>query len=436
MTSTMPDKNLKDTAAIRVALCDLNGVARGKRLPGAQINKALQGEVRMPLSTPTVDIWGRDIEDGKMIFASGDADGLCRPIRNHMLAAPWLGANAGTIPVWMFTETGEPSDVDPRQALAQVLLRYREYGLTPVVASELEFYLIPLNAETPGFTTEGVLSLHQLDAVAPLLDEIYAACAVQGIAADAAISECGAGQFEINLLHRDDALLAADDAVFFKHIVKGFARNHGYAASFMAKPDGIAAGSGMHLHFSLLDKEGINVFDNASDEGSDLLRCAVAGVLAAMQESTLIFAPHYNSYRRLRPDTHAPTSVCWGYENRTAAVRIPGGSHAARRIEHRVAGADANPYLVMAAVLGAALFGIENKLSPATPINGNAYEADVPQLPDHWSAAITAFESGSIVADIFAEQLCEVFVQLKRQEQSRFLEQISPFEHSSYSELV
>ena len=128
--------------------------------------------------------------------------------------------------------------------------------------------------------------------------------------------------------------------------------------------------------------------------------------------------------------------MCWGYENRTAAVRIPGGSHPARRIEHRVAGADANPYLVVSAVLGAALIGIENKLSPATPLNGNAYEADVPQLPDHWSAAISAFESGSMIADIFAEQLREVFVQLKRQEHSRFLEQISPFEHSSYSELV
>ena len=440
MTSPVPDKvpdnKFTDASAIRVALCDLNGVARGKRLPGTQIQKALQGEVRMPLSTPTVDIWGRDIEDGKMIFVSGDADGICRPIRDQVLPAPWLGPNAGTIPVWMYTEAGEPSDVDPRQALAQVLQRYTEHNLKPVVASELEFYLTPLGAESAGFTTEGVLSLHQLDTVAPLLDDIYAACSVQGIAADAAISECGPGQFEINLLHRDDALLAADDAVFFKHIVKGFARKHGYAASFMAKPDGTAAGSGMHLHFSLLDNSGTNVFDNASDEGSDLLRYAVAGVLAAMHESTLIFAPHYNSYRRLRPDTHAPTSVCWGYENRTAAVRIPGGSHLARRIEHRVAGADANPYLVMSAVLGAALIGIENKLTPATPLNGNAYEADVPQLPNHWNAAISAFESGSMIADIFAEQLREVFVQLKRQEHSRFLEQISPFEHSSYSELV
>ena len=440
MTSPVPDKvpdnKFTDASAIRVALCDLNGVARGKRLPGTQIQKALQGEVRMPLSTPTVDIWGRDIEDGKMIFVSGDADGICRPIRDQVLPAPWLGPNAGTIPVWMYTEAGEPSDVDPRQALAQVLQRYTEHNLKPVVASELEFYLTPLGAESAGFTTEGVLSLHQLDTVAPLLDDIYAACSVQGIAADAAISECGPVQFEINLLHRDDALLAADDAVFFKHIVKGFARKHGYAASFMAKPDGTAAGSGMHLHFSLLDNSGTNVFDNASDEGSDLFRNAVAGVLAAMHESTLVFAPHYNSYRRLRPDTHAPTSVCWGYENRTAAVRIPGGSHLARRIEHRVAGADANPYLVMSAVLGAALIGIENKLTPATPLNGNAYEADVPQLPNHWNAAISAFESGSMIADIFAEQLHEVFAQLKRQEHSRFLEQISPFEHSSYSELV
>jgi len=414
-------------------------VARGKRLTGdagSHLEKALQDKIRMPLSVTTVDIWGRDIEENKMIFASGDADGICRPIQNHIVAAPWLGPDAGTIPVWMFTEAGQPSDVDPRHALANVLHRYRNLRLTPVVATELEFYLTPLGGNPADFNSEGVLSLHELDTVAPLLDDIYAACAAQSIAADAAISECGPGQFEINLLHRDDALRAADDAIFFKHIVKGYARKHGFTATFMAKPDGTNAGSGLHLHFSLLDNNGLNAFNNNTDEGSPLLKSAVAGVLLAMVESTLIFAPHYNSYRRLRKNTHAPTSVCWGYENRTAAVRIPGGAHQSRRIEHRVAGADANPYLVMAAILGAALIGIEKQLTPAPPITGNAYEADVPQLPDNWTAAITNFRTGSMIAEIFNPQLHEVFALLKLQEQSRFQEQISPFELFSYAEHV
>ena len=252
MTSRTDDKNNTNTTAIRVAACDLNGVERGKRIPGTQIDKALQGNIRMPLSATTVDIWGRDIEQSKMIFASGDADGICRPIRDQVLPAPWLGPNAGTIPVWMFTEAGRPSDVDPRQALAKVMERYAKHNLTPVVATELEFYLTPQSSDIAHFSSEGVLSLQQLDAVAPLLDDIYSACAAQGIAADAAISECGPGQFEINLLHRDNALLAADDAVFFKNIVKGYARFHGFAANFMAKPVGTAAGSGLHLHFSCL----------------------------------------------------------------------------------------------------------------------------------------------------------------------------------------
>lgn len=155
-----------------------------------------------------------------------------------------------------------------------------------------------------------------------------------------------------------------------------------------------------------------------------------------MAESTLIFAPHHNSYRRLRPDTHAPTTVCWGYENRTAAVRIPGGPMAARRIEHRVSGADANPYLVLASVLGAAMHGIDKQLSPPSATKGNAYNSEAPQLPEQWSAAISAFEQGSIVADIFGQKLHQVFVQLKRQEHTRFMEEISPFELASYAKQV
>jgi len=257
-----PDKPNFDATAVHIALCDLNGVARGKRIPGAGLEKALQGSLRMPLSVPTVDIWGRDVENCDMIFASGDGDGICQPITDHLLPTPWLGPNTGTLPVWMFTEAGEPSEVDPRQALARITQRYTKRNLTPVVASELEFYLTPLSGDHAVFESEDMLSLQQLDAVAPLLDAIYAACADQGIAADAAISECGPGQFEINLLHRSNALRAADDAVFFKRIVRGFARTHGYRANFMAKPHGNFAGSGLHLHFSLLDNDGQNVCPN------------------------------------------------------------------------------------------------------------------------------------------------------------------------------
>src|SRR5262249_30020903 len=162
-------------------------------------------------------------------------------------------------------------------------------------------------------------------------------------------------------------------------VVRGLARKHGFAATFMAKPYGDRSGSGFHVHFSLIDENGVNVFDNGTDEGAPILRNAVAGMLETMAQLALTFAPHENSFRRLVPGAHAPSSIAWGYENRTVAIRIPGGSPKARRIEHRVAGADANPYLVLASILGGALLGIERQLQPAGPITGDAYAIDLPQ---------------------------------------------------------
>ncbi len=425
-----------DLTSIHIMLTDLNGVARGKRIPGGQAEKALDGGIRMPFSASAIDIWGRDVEGNALIFEKGDGDGICRPIRDEVMAAPWLGSQAGLVPVWMFDETGAPSPFDPRQALSRVLERFHARDLTPVVATELEFYLTPLSPDDRRFSVEGVLSLQQLNTVTPLLDDIYAACAANDIPADAAISECGRGQFEVNLLHRNDALLAADDAILFKTIVKGFAQKHGFAANFMAKPHGDAAGSGLHVHFSLLDASGQNVFDDGTDEGSGVLKHAVAGLLEAMPQTALIFAPHFNSYRRLSPDSHAPTAISWGYENRTAAVRIPGGPHAARRIEHRVAGADANPYLVLAAVLGAALIGIGNGDAPPPPVDGNSYVLDAQQLPTDWAAAVAAFAAGKLTRQILPDALCDLLVLAKRQEIARFLQDVTPFEHLTYAEHI
>ena len=236
------------------------------------------------------------------------------------------------------------------------------------------------------------------------------------IPADTAISEAGPGQFEINLVHQSDALRAADDTWLFKMLVKGLARRHGFAASFMAKPYDIWSGNGMHTHFSILDAQGNNIFNDGSPEGSDRLRHAVAGCLAALPGSTLIFAPHENSYDRLVPHAHAPTGIGWAYENRTAALRIPSSGPVARRIEHRVAGGDVNPYLMIAAILGAALNGIEDALPAPAPIIGNAYEQGLPQLPATWEGAIDTFATCPHVARIFPPEIIENFLMTKRQE--------------------
>ena len=310
-----------------------------------------------------------------------------------------------------------------------------------MVATELEFYLVDTTGEVPTpprspvthkfLDGDGALSIDDLDHFEAFFTDVYAACDAHGVPVDSAICENGGGQFEINLLHVPDPLKAADDALYFKRFVKGIARKYELAASFMAKPFLDRAGNGFHVHFSLLDRDGRNVFDSGTGDGSEVMRHAVGGVLAMMRASSLVFAPHRNSYRRLTPNAHVASEVSWGYETRAAAVRIPGGSNAARRVEHRVAGADANPYLVLAAVLGAALEGIENRIEPPEPMRP-ASEA----LPIDWKQAIDAFEGSEAMARVFAPILRETFVGMKKQELQVFSQQISPFEHESYLETV
>ena len=432
--------------AITVALCDINGVMRGKRIPLSQLDKLLSGRLRMPQSACTVDIWGHDIEGSELVFESGDADGVCHVTERGLIARMEGAKPSAMFQIMISLEDGTPIPTDPRQALASVVNQFKDKGLTAVVATELEFYLTsvqdgvvqaPTLPNAHQYTTSGnVLSVAELDSLSDFLDDVYAACRTQDIPADAAISEGGAGQFEINLLHCADPLKAADDAVLFKAVVKNVARKHGFSATFMAKPFGNQPGNGMHVHFSVLDDDGKNIFDDGTDTGSDVLRFAVAGLLEAMQESTLIFAPHLNSYRRMRPNSHAPTSAAWGYENRTCAIRIPGGASVARRIEHRVSGADSNPYLVLAAILGAALNGMNTQVEPTAPITGSAYHAGAPTLPLDWNSAITAFATGKTMQDVLGPQLVRLFAQAKQQELQHFLRIVSDAEYHTYLETV
>ncbi len=433
--------------SVKAVVCDLNGIMRGKRVPVEQASKVLGGGIRMPLSIVGVDVWGEDIIGSELTFAGGDRDGICGVTGRGALPVNWTSRPSAVVPLWMFMEDGTPFLADPRQALAAIVRQYTELGLRPVVATELEFYLIdpePDSAVPPispytgkRLDSDAILSIDELEDFGEFFSDVYKECRRQNVPADAAIAENGVGQFEINLLHTDDPLKAADDAIFFKRIVKGVARKHKLAATFMAKPYGTRSGNGMHVHFSLLDADGNNVFNDGSDEGSATLKHAVAGLLRGMAETTLLFAPHFNSYRRLRPDTHAPTAVAWGYENRTSAIRIPGGSPEARRIEHRVSGADANPYLILAAILGAALIGIRNKWKPPAPIKGRAYTVEkLPKIPAEWGQAVDAFEAGEIAAEIFDPALRSMLVACKRQEIAGFSEQVTDYEFSAYLEIV
>ncbi|WP_237094087.1 glutamine synthetase family protein [Nereida sp. MMG025] len=390
-----------------MACVDLNRQWRGKRVAAAHAGQPMA----LPFSVLNVDIFGADIDGSKLVFETGDADGILTPWERDPVPMPWLRTPSTLIPMYMAGFAG-----DPRVALIRVLDRFAAKGLRVIAATELEFTLLDADDPKSGapITAPGVLSLRALDRFEAFFDALYDAAEAMDIPADAAISEAGVGQFEINLYHQD-ALKTADDTALFTLLVKEMALKHGLNASFAAKPDDSDAGNGMHVHFSVM-QGAQNIFDDASRAGSDVLHHAVQGCLTAMSDATLVFAPHGNSYARLIPETHAPCGVGWGYDNRTCAIRIPGGPSHARRIEHRVAGCDANPYLMLAAILGSALSGIEDGISAPPAITGNAYTLDLPRLAPDWTSAIDRFETAATMQAIFDPLLIENLCATKRQE--------------------
>lgn len=402
--------------SIRVAAVDLNGQFRGKRLPADMMGK----EVRLPLSVLNVDITGADIDGSPLVFESGDQDGVLQPTGRGPVPLPWLDQAAALIPCTLAHDDGTPFAGDPRGALTDVLDRYADMGLQVVAACELEFFLLeqdgnlaaPLNPKT-GRRLKGaeILSLRELDGFEAFFNDVTEGAKAMGIAAPILTVEAGLGQFEATLGHRS-AIDAADDVVLMKELIKGMARKHGFCATFMAKPFGNEAGNGLHTHFSVLNAAGENIFCDDTK-----LRSAVGGCLDAFQASTLFFAPHANSYDRFVENAHAPTGATWGYENRTVALRIPGGPAAATRIEHRVAGGDVNPYLLFAAMFGAALNGMQDGLTPPDPTDGSAYAQPSPAAGLHktWADAIAALEDPKL-ARIFNVDMLQNLKATKLQE--------------------
>ncbi len=433
-------------------ITDLNGNLRGKRLPANAVAKVFEEGVKLPRSVLGFDFWGDDVLDNGLVFETGDMDGICMPVTDAAIPVPWAEEPRDQIMAMMSNPDGTPFGCDPRQVLAGVVKRFKEKGLTPVVATELEFYLMDSESEEtqrpkPPVLSEGhgrrlsetdCYSIDEMDGLSAFFSEVREVCEIQGVPADTIISELGPGQFEINLMHIDDPLMAGDQAILFKRLVKGIARKHGHSSTFMAKPYADKSGNGFHVHFSLLDEAGDNVFDNGGEEGTDVLKNAVAGLMHMMPDSMLTFAPHLNSYRRFMAGAHAPTFASWGYENRTVAIRIPESPGVARRIEHRVSGADANPYLVLASILAGALYGIENKLMPPAPIEGDAYvEGDGElALPTKWDQATDLFAGSDVLKEYLGEEFVRVFSAAKRQEQRKISEQISDIEYQSYLGLL
>ncbi len=427
---------------IEAVLTDLNGIYRGKWLPIEAVDKLLSGNFKMPLTSVTPDIWGRDVE--AICEVTGDGDGICTAIEDSIRPLPWRGRPAAQLFLQLNHEDGRSCGYDPRVVLGRVLDRYRALGLTPVCAPELEFCLFAEGRERTGApsvpptrvngdTRIGgqLYSTDLMEEAAGLLHEIRDSCTALSVPLDGLLKELAPGQYEINLHHVDNPLLAADNAQWLKQVIKGIARRHGLIASFMPKPFGDRDGNGFHTHVSVLDDGGRNVFDDGTDRGSARLRHAIAGLADAMADSMLIFAPHANSWRRLQRGVHGPLAPTWGYENRFVAMRIPNGEGAARRIEHRIAGADANPYLSLAVILAGILHGIERQREPEPPTEAGPGKPAA-TLPDTWQAALFSFESSQFIREALGEDLQTALAAIKRVEQDVFAAAVSPLEYDSY----
>ncbi|RME16940.1 MAG: glutamine synthetase [Alphaproteobacteria bacterium] len=425
---------------VELMLCDINAILRGKWLPGDDEEKLASGGVRLPLSTYAPNILGEEVEATGLGIIVGDPDGNLFPVPGSLRPVPWAGdgQSVAQVLVEMHDETGEVAAISPRRRLQEILARFAAKGLTPVVATEMEFYLYqPRDSrEDPPRPPSGSpeaqnYDLEVLERTQSILDAILDGAIVQGMAPDTLIAEYGPGQFEINFHHTSDALAAADDALIFRRLVRGIARRHDMRATFMAKPYADYPGNGMHAHVSLLDADGRNVFDDGTEGPSPLIRQAVAGTLATMAELQAIFAPHMNSYRRFQPASFAPHAPNWGFDNRAAAIRLPETSGPGARLEHRISGADVNPYLALTAILGGILHGLENPDLPLPPpldedpAPGEALTAD-------WATAVEAFEQSAIAAEIFGRPYRDLYATVRRDEIAQLTTAISQIEYRTY----
>jgi len=439
-----------DTTMLEVLMVDMNGILRCKRIPRDEFEPLFRGELRTCASTPLCNTLGTIIDDIGRGTADGDPDGPLSVVPGTLGPIPWLTSATAQVLASFREEDGTPSTIDPRCILHSVLARFDSLGLKPMVATELEFYLLePGSGDKPtlrlgsvpgtGLRQEGAQyampeDLWDNDA---FLEDMRTTSVQQGIPMTTVLSEFSPGQFEINLHHVDDPVQACDHAVLLKRAVKGTARQHGMGATFMAKPFADIAGSGLHIHISLYDGDGNNVFADpgaAATPGlSDRLHNAVGGLAGTMGDCMAIFAPNANSYRRLIPGNFAPLNPDWGYNHRSVSLRIPVSSDDNRRIEHRAAGADANPYLVMAAVLAGIHQGLVQEIDPGRMVQECEQLEEKPAtLPRHWPDALDTFEASDFAPGYLGADYCKLFAAIRRQECEEYAATIPDLDYRWY----
>ena len=437
-----------EVEAFDIVLTDANGVGRGKIIRRHELMGLYKSGRHMPISILGLDITGEDVHETGLIWDSGDGDLRAWPLPGTLVPLYGTSPARGQVLMAMHHLDGAPMSSDPRHALARQVVKLAEKGLHPAGAFELEFFLLANERDAEGKVQPAgavldgrrsakteVYSVDHLHGMEPLFSDIYAAARAQDIPAETVISEYAPGQYELTLHYRKDILQAADDLVMLKRIVRAQARRHGVTACFMAKPIEKYAGSGMHLHVSLQDDAGNNVFaEEKPGTWSPKLLHALGGLAGTMAESMLVFAPHANSWRRFVSQSYAPVAPTWGVNNRSVALRVPAGDAKNRRIEHRPSGVDANPYLVATSVLAAIAKGLAEQLDAGPETTGNGYEQGVADqaMPADWRQAIEAATASAFLKDALGEDLHRTFTAIKHAELLRVARTISELDYHLY----
>ncbi len=414
---------------------DMAGIARGKAMPASKF--ARTGALHLPISifyqTITGD-WVRKAGEGWLT----EPDTTLVPDYGTATAVPWTADHTLQIIHDVFDKEGAPVPIAPRNVLKRVVELYRRRGWQPIVAPEMEFYLVAPNLDPakpvePPMGRTGrraaarqAYSMSAVDEYGPVIDDIYDFAEEMGFEIDAITQEGGAGQVEINLQHGDPVALA-DEIFYFKRIIREAALRHDIYATFMAKPMQDEPGSAMHIHHSVIDLEtGRNIFSTEEGGESEAFFHFIAGLQNHLASVTAILAPYVNSYRRYVPDFAAPINLEWGRDNRTTGIRVPVATPEARRVENRLAGMDANPYLAIAASLACGLLGLIEKKAPREEMTGGSYIAE--DIPKGLGEALELFEEAGAIRELLGETFCRTYERVKRNEHSEFLQVISPWE--------
>lgn len=427
-------------AEVECLIPDLNGVLRGKVLPAAKLLQAQQdGALRLPSSVFAVTVTGEyaDVEGDDEAYS--DPDMVLRPDVASARVAPGMKTPTAFVFADAHHPDGSPWASSPRHVLASVVALYRERGWRPVVAPELEFYLTavnpdpdlpltsPLGRSGRAETSSQPYGLEAITEYEDLIDAIYEHSEVAALDVDTLIHESGAAQLEVNFIH-GDAVTLSDQVLIFKRIVRQVALSHGVYATFMAKPMEHQPGSAMHLHISVVDEaSGANLFADPSGEDSTVFRRFIGGLQTYLPRVAPLFAPNVNSFRRMRPSHSAPINVQWGRDNRSCGLRVPLSNPGNRRVENRLPGADANPYLAMAAALICGYLGVVEEIEPTAPEGGNAYH-HARTLPKTLEEAMERFAACSAVRALLGEPFFRAFAAIKEAELEAYRGVISSWE--------